>query len=121
MEGRTIARPNPSGGTHDCTCWLDPTFNGGPDNCPAEPFATPGERVTAGWAPFNGGPDNCPAERFCLMLEANQELLLQWRAGQLPGRTNNAMERALEVLTPSMEGRTIARPNLSRNQLATVR
>ena len=59
MEGRAIARPNPS------TLWLPPRrprpFNGGPGNCPAKPEHSP--------------PTNCATP------------ILQWRAGQLPGQT----------------------------------
>ena len=40
------------------------TFNGGPDNCPAELLAKDKDRSPVlTQPPFNGGPDNCPAER----------------------------------------------------------
>ena len=62
MEGRAIARPNP---------WMRPSHVSLPTS-------------------FNGGPDNCPAEPTTQSLVYAQlllELSLQWRAGQLPGRT----------------------------------
>ena len=157
MEGRAIARPNwvmvtlPSG-CAAClqwragqlpgrTCRADPTsaapvssFNGGPGNCPAEPGTT--SRSAHRPAPFNGGPGNCPAERLVWLRRGSAALLLQWRAGQLPGRTGGGpgwsppRPRSLQwragqlpgrtfvipagfvaEVQPSMEGRAIARPN----------
>ena len=120
-------------------------FNGGPDNCPAEPSLQLFELRTAqGY--FNGGPDNCPAEPSPLMAIIRAQTLmfqLQWRAGQLPGRTSHLIAavqgyeyggRELQwragqlpgrttctagtslrrrIQRTSMEGRTIARPNPS--------
>ena len=63
-------------------------------------------------ASFNGGPDNCPARR-CARHAPDGSLgptwVLQWRAGQLPGQT--AASGSHGVKHPSMEGRTIARPD----------
>ena len=39
-------------------------------------------------------------------------MFLQWRAGQLPGQTGILIVEAGGVTKPSMEGRTIARPDL---------
>ena len=87
-------------------------------------------------ASFNGGPDNCPAERDAHILSGLITNFLQWRAGQLSGRTasirssvpastptfnggpdNCPAEPRVAMWTnapypaPSMEGRTIVRPN----------
>ena len=58
-------------------------FNGGPGNCPAEPVHTGVCPMTR----FNGGPGNCPAERNANQLRTLGATWLQWRAGQLSGRT----------------------------------
>ena len=108
MEGRTIARPDASTpavlphvfnlqwragqlpgqtrGASVCVVAAACTFNGGPDNCPARRgHPTPrGERPL----PFNGGPDNCPARPAAAKFNDQLNLLLQWRAGQLPGQTS---------------------------------
>ena len=61
--------------------------------------------------PFNGGPDNCPARPNPVGYGDNGQPFLQWRAGQLPGQTAwGAAVGGLDQL-PSMEGRTIARPD----------
>ena len=39
------------------------------------------------------------------------QTMLQWRAGQLPGQTEQAFNAAFHVVFASMEGRAIARPN----------
>ena len=83
MEGRAIARPNDA--AHDHPPPRHQAFNGGPGNCPAEP---------ASWCSSRA------SDRF-----------LQWRAGQLPGRTRHVGEVVAAVGHPSMEGRAIARPN----------
>ena len=118
MEGRTIVRPD----DHPCTGpdVLDATFNGGPDNRPARPrdststdFSTSPLQWRAGQSSgqtrrsngaatgsttsFNGGPDNRPARRV-------------WPQAQRP-----------PVLLPSMEGRTIVRPDQSRSWLTPAR
>ena len=71
---------------------------------------------------FNGGPGNCPAEPRLRESELSRllaTLKLQWRAGQLPGRTTRGGHGARLVLVASMEGRAIARPNC--RHLWTVR
>ena len=107
MEGRTIARPD----------------------------ATPQPILREPSPPFNGGPDNCPARRDPRTGQADQDPCLQWRAGQLPGQTwpmcrcakcgddafnggpDNCPARHATmtdidcIACPSMEGRTIARPD----------
>ena len=98
-------------------------FNGGPGNCPAERWH--GGRHAGMASSFNGGPGNCPAEpslrrrrmevgvrpsmegRAIARPNADGRLPiprvpragLQWRAGQLPGRTERG--------APSMEGRQL--------------
>ena len=85
MEGRTIVRPDqPSSPAPTSALW---TFNGGPDNRPAR-------RGVRRWLKslmltFNGGPDNRPAR---------------------PGRPTQDTEE----VAPSMEGRTIVRPDSPR-------
>ena len=85
MEGRTIARPNRPARSARWRRTL--AFNGGPDNCPAKP-APSSAAIGETRSTFNGGPDNCPAK------------LLRDPALQADQRV------------PSMEGRTIARPNV---------
>ena len=87
MEGRTIVRPDVY--IPRAPCQPTSTFNGGPDNRPARPGSSiaspaPGNRS------FNGGPDNRPARQ---------------RNGQ---RVTPPAE-----LFPSMEGRTIVRPDVA--------
>ena len=108
MEGRTIARPDarpdgPASIRHS-------TFNGGPDNCPARRGRAPSpsrRRV----CPFNGGPDNCPARLRGNRPDERLKIVLQWRAGQLPGQTLTRPCDSRSMTRPSMEGRTIARPD----------
>ena len=83
MEGRTIARPN------------RPRLPASPTDCSC----------------FNGGPDNCPAKPAHATTVWRARLLLQWRAGQLPGQTPARTPRLARRQQASMEGRTIARPN----------
>ena len=85
MEGRTIARPDVTA-TSAPLRTARPAFNGGPDNCPARPSAT--STTTSRACAFNGGPDNCPA------------------------RLGDEEQVLVERLGPSMEGRTIARPDM---------
>ena len=83
MEGRTIARP---------------------DELEQHPI---GSILPA----FNGGPDNCPARRVSAPRRQVPECALQWRAGQLPGQTRLIGGAHANSIWPSMEGRTIARPD----------
>ena len=121
MEGRTIARPNtvPLG------------------DCPATPYAlcrrSQTQRCVSPSGRFNGGPDNCPAKRItgrvgvdasCQwniarpnpagLAAARTSVALQWRAGQLPGQTGRPSDADVPkpIVPASMEGRTIARPNV---------
>ena len=85
MEGRTIVRPDMR--------WI---------------------RAVRSWFPsFNGGPDNCPARQASPSTVAKHPNHLQWRAGQLSGQTRSAggLRRLGDL--PSMEGRTIVRPDQS--------
>ena len=141
MEGRTIARPNFRGNGAAAGVQMSCPFNGGPDNCPAKPAGTGTIATQLRESAFNGGPDNCPAkhcslhERACgpRLVDPSMEgrtiarpnrmrhrtgpvaasADLQWRAGQLPGQTQhtNVQAPTPRSVAPSMEGRTIARPN----------
>ena len=71
------------------------------------PAAKPNSARTA----FNGGPDNCPARPGAKVGRPSSSCRLQWRAGQLPGQTYRADPRRAVCCGPSMEGRTIARPD----------
>ena len=109
-------------------------FNGGPDNRPARPNSLTPEvrskrlpsmegrtivrpdppvprRATSVCPTFNGGPDNRPA-RPQLGLDVGTWLhTLQWRAGQSSGQTLHLLPGSLHGYLPSMEGRTIVRPD----------
>ena len=132
MEGRTIVRPDLS--------WSQRrrkrrrTFNGGPDNRPARPasaipnslavvilqwragqssgqtrrWGSHGEHRTPS---FNGGPDNRPARPDGTTMWVADFDDLQWRAGQSSGQTSHVPTRSHPSSTPSMEGRTIVRPD----------
>ena len=134
MEGRAIARPNqPPNRTGD----QSPTsFNGGPGNCPAElpskTPAAPGESASmegraiarpnafrrtrgAATSSLQWRAGQLPGRTCSAGFTANaHENLLQWRAGQLPGRTCKPGRcRCRSCQHASMEGRAIARPNCS--------
>ena len=83
MEGRTIARPDQL--QQPRLLGSHVPFNGGPDNCPARPV--PYTRLDSFDNAFNGGPDNCPARLY------------------------DSDGRCDLLVNPSMEGRTIARPD----------
>ena len=83
MEGRAIARPN----------------------------VVVGCGVGGGWWSFNGGPGNCPAKPSTPRCRPSRAVCLQWRAGQLPGQTRARRVGDAPGVSPSMEGRAIARPN----------
>ena len=108
MEGRTIVRPDWSGSPHARSCRTP--FNGGPDNRPARPGA-PQLRQRSWQRPFNGGPDNRPArpEAYGVALVSGE--YLQWRAGQSSGQTHIRLRHRRRGMVPSMEGRTIVRPD----------
>ena len=86
MEGRAIARPNLSMAI-EYPRTVDPSMEG-------RAIARPNP---ASWA----SPPAAP-------------VFLQWRAGQLPGRTAPVRSRGAVAVLPSMEGRAIARPNPPR-------
>ena len=83
MEGRTIVRPD------------------------LQPFWL--LRLRAG--SFNGGPDNRPARHGLLVCFVPSRESLQWRAGQSSGQTRPAQTEHGPRHVPSMEGRTIVRPD----------
>ena len=61
---------------------------------------------------FNGGPDNRPARPGRTSTDAASIIVLQWRAGQSSGQTNRPRGGPnCGDLLPSMEGRTIVRPD----------
>ena len=134
MEGRAIARPNSRAARSRASSSSTLQWRAG--QLPGRTIRERGgDRRRA--ARFNGGPGNCPAERgpgYALRrgqsvasMEGRaiarpnwfdpDEVLaaagLQWRAGQLPGRTHTARLAADAGLRASMEGRAIARPNIS--------
>ena len=91
-------------------------FNGGPGNCPAGRCSGGQDVGEAQTRAFNGGPGNCPAGRSIAGVRARSCVAgdLQWRAGQLPGRTSTVTPALRPVVCrfdPSMEGRAIARPD----------
>ena len=107
MEGRTIARPDRRA-RHIHPTVAAPSMEG---RTIARPDAAAGFGVLAVKAAFNGGPDNCPARPDHLRLVDGSSIHLQWRAGQLPGQTGGADRHRVPCRIPSMEGRTIARPD----------
>ena len=118
-----------------CTCPTLTPFNGGPGNCPAEPEGPDGGTYLQVTPSMEGRAIARPNKKNSPVALARLKVL-QWRAGQLPGRTrrgrgwcsgcgvsfnggpgNCPAERGrvvrglCEVDGPSMEGRAIARPN----------
>ena len=89
MEGRTIVRPD------------KPTL----------------PRLGAETNAFNGGPDNCPARPDRRTVRAALDDRLQWRAGQLSGQTDVQTFSTGNIVRPSMEGRTIVRPDQGQHAL----
>ena len=109
-------------------------FNGGPDNCPAKPRPAtrsqpptttlqwragqlPGQ-TPAGvhhWRPgekLQWRAGQLPGQTARAASWAMLMAILQWRAGQLPGQTGIVSNAPNAGVPTSMEGRTIARPNL---------
>ena len=109
-------------------------FNGGPDNRPARPGQADGSvlvverpsmegrtivrpdyrqglRLIYQTKPFNGGPDNRPARHSGVTLQVRVRHYLQWRAGQSSGQTGGFLSGCGRFAHPSMEGRTIVRPD----------
>ena len=135
MEGRTIARPDSLDGGRRRLQWRAGQLPGHPPLGRTSSLLQwragqlPGQTCLGGSfngdnsarqrrrrsKPFNGGPDNCPARRVVGATSNRRRLLdqsLQWRAGQLPGQTWPASLCAYSPApVPSMEGRTIARPD----------
>ena len=93
--------------------WRSRTFNGGPGNCPAElaRHQTRARLTHLAMPSMEGRAIARPNKRWGSPI-ARLRVHLQWRAGQLPGRTIRCVSGR-----PSMEGRAIARPN----PLAVVR
>ena len=71
-----------------------------------------GRPVSAAVPAFNGGPDNRPARLRSQRPGETPTRNLQWRAGQSSGQTMLGRARFDARLNPSMEGRTIVRPDL---------
>ena len=94
------------------------SFNGGPDNCPARPADTVEYVRHSIIVAFNGGPDNCPARPTMVMTSPSGQLcrdgvLTPFNGGpdNCPARPNDRQLSGAVVQSPSMEGRTIVRPD----------
>ena len=111
MEGRAIARPNSSHLRALAHCGAS-SFNGGPGNCPAKPTTTGSGSGLLRILQWRAGqlPGQTRRERH---VNGSRAARLQWRAGQLPGQTQPVCLRPGDGFGPSMEGRAIARPNLT--------
>ena len=131
MEGRAIARPDwrEREGLH--AGWV--RFNGGPGNCPAGPGAgrdvagaveasmegraiarpdRPGRgRADVGQRASMEGRAIARPDAASLTAARSAGTSLQWRAGQLPGRTGAGAGGSAVDCCASMEGRAIARPD----------
>ena len=134
MEGRTIVRPD-----HPLlrpTKKPRPPFNGGPDNRPARPAARESVDIDPFTLQWRAGQSSGQTPRtyttrirdpdIALQWRAGQssgqtlcrggllmtDAALQWRAGQSSGQTSATGIRLAELSFPSMEGRTIVRPDL---------
>ena len=107
MEGRAIARPNPAHTPRPAT----PTqpFNGGPGNCPAKPQRPVVSQIEVIILQWRAG--QLPGQTAEATFSQSLGITLQWRAGQLPGQTDLLIAVGNVSLAPSMEGRAIARPN----------
>ena len=107
MEGRTIVRPDlPSYAQPRSYC---PPFNGGPDNRPARHRLLQPVGITHGYLQWRAGQSS---GQTALRLSGNERVIdLQWRAGQSSGQTLLPSMRAGTGEPPSMEGRTIVRPD----------
>ena len=132
MEGRTIVRPDYV--DTEQLLPLHTSFNGGPDNRPARlgtlmhsvknttflqwrAGQSSGQTLSTIFSvfplrcPFNGGPDNRPARQIELSRYEKARPFLQWRAGQSSGQTTSSVSVETGDSGPSMEGRTIVRPD----------
>ena len=134
MEGRTIVRPDTTGGKRSISSLS--TFNGGPDNRPARLVLYADGVWGVGHLQWRAGQSSGQTRRYASS-RANRRLL-QWRAGQSSGQTRNArmhrganrrlqwragqssgqtcrgtLHTAVETC-PSMEGRTIVRPDMQQ-------
>ena len=142
MEGRTIVRPDRRHRREQQRRRI--TFNGGPDNRPARRRAdqtaartrrslqwragqSSGQTAAAGslrlsrYSTFNGGPDNRPARPPSSLGSMIQALILQWRAGQSSGQTSCYFRNIGDTISPSMEGRTIVRPDNEHTDVSISR
>ena len=110
MEGRAIARPNrprPREAVHAAR----PASMEGRAIArpnPPQPLAPPWPRDSLQWR-AGQLPGRTTPDRW----HPRRGLPLQWRAGQLPGRTGGHPRRRCRYHRASMEGRAIARPNRS--------
>ena len=134
MEGRTIVRPDTR--KANATGPLLFTFNGGPDNRPARPeieavmtdhrfpsmegrtivrpdshvsFTTSLVSSTLQWRAGQSSGQTLSSSPVNMT-----PLDLQWRAGQSSGQTHNRGDQFRARVVPSMEGRTIVRPDKQR-------
>ena len=109
MEGRAIARPNLIPLEHYHSEFEG--FNGGAGQLPGRTVLIMANEVEEAVASMEGRAIARPNDEQSL-LRSWAGIPLQWRAGQLPGRTTwegDPIPR--HILGASMEGRAIARPN----------
>ena len=108
MEGRTIVRPDPT--PHDPTPLRSTAFNGGPDNCPARPAID--TLIMSSFLDLQWRAGQLSGQTGITAVPMSQFGALQWRAGQLSGQTHPPDRGAPLLGRPSMEGRTIVRPDV---------
>ncbi len=110
MEGRAIARPNVIGGLAGLAV-RDPSMEG-------RAIARPNPAERTFWAsmltPLQWRAGQLPGQTCPARSRGTGPAHpLQWRAGQLPGQTSHIPDHYCLGARPSMEGRAIARPNLT--------
>ena len=111
MEGRTIARPNRSEAGEGSALCAQLQWRAGqlPGQTRYHFSASASLRPSLQWR-----AGQLPGQTGTAASASSQARWLQWRAGQLPGQTPNRRSGQASRASASMEGRTIARPNLCR-------
>ena len=107
MEGRTIVRPDDTVRPVPRRC-SNPSMEG---RTIVRPDPSLSRIAHAIRLPFNGGPDNRPARQGLGLAHTLSGRILQWRAGQSSGQTSRWFKVSGGGCRPSMEGRTIVRPD----------
>ena len=108
MEGRTIARPDPVG--LGSTRYSSPSLQWRAGQLPGQTWTMNPQPAPAS-PPFNGGPDNCPARQAepRVVMGGHVEPSME---GRTIARPDTQIAADVRTRTPpSMEGRTIARPD----------